>query len=168
MRKHLSALAMVSMKARQILYTDFCQRRHIEACGLLLGHIDELGNWYIEQVHPLPNICNSPVYFEFAPEDVLAVELDHPGEIIGVYHSHPGGLKVASNTDRENMKRVNKEQQIPWIWFILSSPFNGGIRQDYEQSTSLSLIAYHHYDTMGLQQISLEFEQAQDELTKKL
>ncbi|HTD18997.1 MAG TPA: hypothetical protein VK667_05630, partial [Ktedonobacteraceae bacterium] len=71
MRKHPSARAKISIKARHTLYTDVCQRRHIEACGLLLGHIDDLGNWHIEQVHPLPNIYNSPVYFEFAPEDVL-------------------------------------------------------------------------------------------------
>jgi len=163
MRKHPSARAKISIKAMHTLYTDVCQRRHIEACGLLLGHIDDLGNWHVEQVHPLPNIYNSPVYFEFAPEDVLAVELDRPGEIIGVYHSHPGGLRVASSTDRENMERVNKEQQIPWIWFILSGPFNGRVQQDDEQGTSSSLIAYHHYDTMGLQQISLEFEETQDE-----
>src|SRR5437763_10062657 len=163
MRKHPGARAMISMKARHTLYIDVCQRRHIEACGLLLGHIDDLGNWYIDQAHPLRNIFNSPVYFEFAPEDVLAVELDHPGAIIGVYHSHPGGLKVASNTDRDNMKRVNKEQQIPWIWLIFSGPFNGTFQRDYELGTNSSLIAYHHYDTIGLQQITLEFEKAQDD-----
>lgn len=113
MKKHANTQAVVNMKAWHTLYADVCQRRHIEACGLLLGHIDDLGNWHIKQAHPLQNICNSPVYFEFAPEDVLAVELDHPGAVIGVYHSHPGGLKVASSTDRDNMKRVNTEQQIP-------------------------------------------------------
>ncbi|HAG99971.1 MAG TPA: hypothetical protein DDW33_10705 [Ktedonobacter sp.] len=167
MRKHPSARATVSMKARHTLYTDVCQRRHIEACGLLLGHIDGLGNWHIDRAHPLRNICNSPVYFEFAPEDILAVELDHPGAIIGAYHSHPGGLKVASSTDRDNMKRVNKEQQIPWIWFIFSGPFNGTFQRDYEQDTNSSLIAYHHYDTIGLQQITLEFENAQDDGVRK-
>ncbi|MDQ6643278.1 MAG: Mov34/MPN/PAD-1 family protein, partial [Chloroflexota bacterium] len=99
MRKHPSARATVSVKARHTLYTDVCQRQHIEACGLLLGHIDDLGNWHIDRAHPLRNICNSPVYFEFAPEDILAVELAHPGAIVGAYHSHPGGLKVASSTD---------------------------------------------------------------------
>ena len=153
MRKHPSARATVSITAQNTLFRDVFQRRLIEACGLLLGHIDDLGNWHIERVQPLRNICNSPVYFEFAPEDVLDVELAQPGQIIGVYHSHPGGLAVASNTDRENMQRVNTEQQIPWIWLIISGPFYGSNRLDNEQ-----FIAYHHFDTLGLRQITLEFE----------
>jgi proteasome lid subunit RPN8/RPN11 len=165
MRRHPSAQATISITARKILYTDVCQRRHIEACGLLLGHIDDQGNWHIERVLPLRNICNSPVYFEFAPEDLLAAELVHPGQIIGVYHSHPGGLTVASSTDRDNMKRVNKEQQIPWIWLIISGPFNGSFTLDNEQQTRSSLIAYHHYDTLGLLQISLAFDQTRDQDT---
>ena len=158
MRKHRDALATVSISARDTLYADVFQRRHIEACGLLLGHIDDVGNWHIECAQPLRNICNSPVYFEFAPEDVLDVELSHPGQIIGVYHSHPGGLAVASNTDRKNMQRVNTEQQIPWIWLIISGPFYGSYRLDNEQFTTSQTIAYHHYDTLGLRQITLKFE----------
>jgi proteasome lid subunit RPN8/RPN11 len=158
MRKHPGALATLSTAARHTLYTDVYERRHIEACGLLLGTSVDLENWHIERVHPLPNICNSSVYFEFAPEDLLTVELAHPGQIIGVYHSHPGGLTAASNTDRENMKRVNKEQQIPWIWFIVCGPFNGSFRHDNEQLTKSRTIVYHHYDTLGLRQITLEFD----------
>lgn len=165
MQKLPGARATVNITARNAMYSDVYQRRHIEACGLLLGHIDDLGSWHIEGVHPLRNICNSPVYFEFAPEDLLAAELAHPGQIIGVYHSHPGGLAVASSTDRDNMRRVNKEQQIPWIWFIVCGPFNGSFKLDNGQPTRSLLIAYHHYDTLGLQQISLEFEAAQDEGT---
>jgi len=158
MRKHPSALAMLTTTAQHTLYTDVYERRHIEACGLLLGKRTDLENWHIEGVHPLPNICNSPIYFEFAPEDLLSAELAYPGQIIGVYHSHPGGLTVASNTDRENMKRVNNEQQIPWIWFIVCGPFNGSFKRDDEQLTKSRTIAYHHYDTLGLQQITLKFE----------
>ena len=158
MRKHPSALAMLTTTAQHTLYTDVYERRHIEACGLLLGKRTDLENWHIEGVHPLPNTCNSPIYFEFAPEDLLSAELAYPGQIIGVYHSHPGGLTVASNTDRENMKRVNNEQQIPWIWFIVCGPFNGSFKRDDEQLTKSRTIAYHHYDTLGLQQITLKFE----------
>jgi proteasome lid subunit RPN8/RPN11 len=167
MRKHPCALATVSISARNTLYTDVYQRHHIEACGLLLGQRDDLGNWYVERVHPLPNICNSPVYFEFAPEDLLSLELAHPGKIIGVYHSHPGGLAIASSTDRENMKRVNKEQQIPWVWFIVCGPFSSTFKLDDKQLTKSRIIAYHHYDTLGLQQITLEFEPAQGKSTKR-
>ncbi|TMC86639.1 MAG: hypothetical protein E6J10_06715, partial [Chloroflexi bacterium] len=116
MGKHASAQVTISLDARNTLFNDVCQRPHIEACGILLGHIDSCGNWNIEQAYPLRNIFNSAVYFEFAPEDLLAVELDHPGQIVGVYHSHPTGFAVASSTDHENMRRVNVEQQIPWVW----------------------------------------------------
>jgi hypothetical protein len=102
----------------------------------------------------LRNIFHSPVYFEFAPEDLLEIELTYPGQVVGVYHSHPTGFAKASNTDRQNMQRVNQEQHIPWVWLIISGPFDeqftqrahGLIPQD-------AIIAYHHYEQEGLQQI---------------
>jgi len=135
------------------LFNDVCQRPHIEACGILLGHIDSCGNWNIEQAYPLRNIFNSAVYFEFAPEDLLAVELDHPGQIVGVYHSHPTGFAVASSTDHENMRRVNVEQQIPWVWLIICGPFD----ETFEPGQKSSMIAYHYYVELELQEIGIEF-----------
>ncbi len=153
MRKHANAQVTVSLDARNTLFNDVCQRPHIEACGILLGHIDSCGNWNIEQAYPLRNIFNSAVYFEFAPEDLLAVELDHPGQIVGVYHSHPTGFAVASSTDHENMRRVNVEQQIPWVWLIISGPFD----ETFEPGQKSSMIAYHYYEELELQEIAIEF-----------
>ena len=153
MRKHASAQVTISLDARNTLFNDVCQRPHIEACGILLGHIDSCGNWNIEQAYPLRNIFNSAVYFEFAPEDLLAVELDHPGQIVGVYHSHPTGFAVASSTDHENMRRVNVEQQIPWVWLIISGPFD----ETFEPGQKSSMIAYHYYEELELQEIAIEF-----------
>ena len=153
MRKHASAQVTISLDARNTLFNDVCQRPHIEACGILLGHIDSCGNWNIEQAYPLRNIFNSAVYFEFAPEDLLAVELDHPGQIVGVYHSHPTGFAVASSTDHENMRRVNVEQQIPWVWLIISGPFD----ETFEPGQKSSMIAYHYYVELELQEIGIEF-----------
>ncbi len=153
MRKHASAQVTFSLDARNTLFNDVCQRPHIEACGILLGHIDSCGNWNIEQAYPLRNIFNSAVYFEFAPEDLLAVELDHPGQIVGVYHSHPTGFAVASRTDHENMRRVNVEQQIPWVWLIISGPFD----ETFEPGQKSSMIAYHYYEELELQEIAIEF-----------
>ena len=153
MRKHASAQVTFSLDARKTLFNDVCQRPHIEACGILLGHIDSCGNWNIEQAYPLRNIFNSAVYFEFAPEDLLAVELDHPGQIVGVYHSHPTGFAVASSTDHENMRRVNVEQQIPWVWLIISGPFD----ETFEPGQKSSMIAYHYYEELELQKIAIEF-----------
>ena len=153
MGKHASAQVTISLDARNTLFNDVCQRPHIEACGILLGHIDSCGNWNIEQAYPLRNIFNSAVYFEFAPEDLLAVELDHPGQIVGVYHSHPTGFAVASSTDHENMRRVNVEQQIPWVWLIISGPFD----ETFEPGQKSSMIAYHYYVELELQEIGIEF-----------
>ncbi len=153
MGKHARAQVTISLDARNTLFNDVCQRPHIEACGILLGHIDSCGNWNIEQAYPLRNIFNSAVYFEFAPEDLLAVELDHPGKIVGVYHSHPTGFAGASSTDHENMRRVNVEQQIPWVWLIISGPFD----ETFEPGQKSSMIAYHYYEELELQEIAIEF-----------
>ena len=153
MGKHARAQVTISLDARNTLFNDVCQRPHIEACGILLGHIDSCGNWNIEQAYPLRNIFSSAVYFEFAPEDLLAVELDHPGQIVGVYHSHPTGFAVASSTDHENMRRVNVEQQIPWVWLIICGPFD----ETFEAGQKSSMIAYHYYEELELQEIAIEF-----------
>lgn len=153
------AEVILSAKAQKILSQDVHQRRHIEACGLLIGQIDAQGNWQVEHVHPLRNIFNSPVYFEFAPEDLLMAELDYPDHIIGVYHSHPTGFARASSTDRENMQRVNVEENIPWIWLIISGPFNEQFSITNKGCTAgTSIIAYHHYQQMGLKKIPIQFD----------
>ena len=158
-----SAQVIISAQAQHILLKDTYRRKHIEACGLLTGCIDEGGNWHIEQAHPLRNIYDSPVYFEFSPEDVLAIELDHPGQIIGAYHSHPTGLSTASSTDRQNMKRINLEQQIPWVWLIISGPFDESstsFRRERPRTRNAkgpAIIAYHHYKGLGLQRVSIRF-----------
>src|SRR5258706_7333597 len=158
----------ISAAARKTLLLDVYKRQRIEACGLLLGSIDDSGNWHVEQAYPLRNIFDSPVYFEFAPEDMLEVEIAHPGEIVGVYHSHPTGLAVASSTDRQNMKRVNAEHEIPWIWLIISRPLDRSpsLLQQVQRHLRLlpgsSFVAYHHYEGEGLRRISIRFEEITD------
>ncbi len=114
----------IGVDAKETLLMDVFKRQRIEACGVLIGRIDEAGNWHVEETQPLRNIYDSPVYFEFDPEDLLNVDLTYPGRVIGAYHSHPTGLTRASGTDRLNMKRVNIDQQIPWVWLIVSGPFD--------------------------------------------
>jgi proteasome lid subunit RPN8/RPN11 len=151
-----NAQVVLSLDAQKTLLQDVYQRRHIEACGVLLGTIDADGNWHIQQAHPLPNASGSSVYFEFAPEDLLEVELAYPGQIVGVYHSHPGGFAAASTTDRENMQRVNQEQHIPWVWLIIYGPFGEKFAQQSPEFVLFdSILAYHHYETEGLCQISV-------------
>jgi proteasome lid subunit RPN8/RPN11 len=159
MNRVAEAQLCISKAAQEAILSDIYSRNTIEACGALLGTVDEQGNWHVEEAHPLRNVSNSPVYFEFAPEDLLAIDLNYPGQMIGVYHSHPTGFPVASDTDKKNMQRVNLEQQIPWIWLIISGPFDKcNTRFSDEQVAKNSMIAYHHYTEEGLQQIEIQLE----------
>ncbi|HLG75334.1 MAG TPA: Mov34/MPN/PAD-1 family protein [Ktedonobacteraceae bacterium] len=156
----------LSAAAHRSILEDLARRPTIEACGILLGRRDEQGNWYVEQAQALRNVFDSPVYFEFAPEDLLTIELTYPGQTVGVYHSHPTGYARASSTDRENMQRVNKEQEIPWSWLIVCGPFH---EQFFAQAAGRlpqdSVIAYYHSPEHGLQQLSLgSLESRQDDM----
>ena len=71
----------ISINAHKTLLTDIYERRCIEACGLLTGSIDDLGNWHIDQAHPLRNIFDLPVYFEFAPEEILQLSSTTRGKL---------------------------------------------------------------------------------------
>jgi proteasome lid subunit RPN8/RPN11 len=142
----------LSQAAQAALLSDIRERFSIEACGVLLGRRDAADNWYVEQAIALPNIFDSPVYFEFAPEDLLAVELNYPGQTVGVYHSHPTGFDRASETDRQNMQRINQGQHIPWIWLIICGPFDDAFTKAIPQD---AILAYHHYAETGLQRVPL-------------
>ena len=156
METFTDARVILSKAAQEGLLTDICGRPNIEACGVLLGHRDAAGNWYVNAVLALPNIFDSSVYFEFAPEDLLAVELSNPGQIVGVYHSHPTGFDRASETDYQNMQRINQGQQIPWVWLIICGPFNETFSERAKGAIPYnSLIAYHHYEKTGLQRVGL-------------
>jgi len=171
MEKHMQARVILSLAAKKTIVMDVYRRSRIEACGVLLGTMDQSGNWSIERAHPLENIFASPVYFEVDPEDLLTVDLAFPGQVVGVYHSHPTGFAMASSTDRQNMQRVNQEQEIPWVWLIITGPFvdatsakHKGKRELKGQTSSYAgelaqdrVIAYHHYDKEGLQRVTLEF-----------
>ncbi len=164
MHKQAEAQVRLSAAAKKTLLLDVYKRRRIEACGVLIGSIDETGNWQVEAAHPLRNPFDSPVYFEFDPEDLLRVDLLYPERVIGAYHSHPTGFARASSTDRKNMKRVNVEQRIPWVWLIISGPFERAATLLQEEQDFLSIlpvssfIAYHHYTDTGLQQVELRFD----------
>ncbi len=168
MRKHEKAEVSIDARAYKTLLLDVYKRQRIEACGLLLGTIDQAGNWHVEEIHPLRNIFDSPVYFEFAPEELLAADLAYPGRVIGAYHSHPTGLAVASRTDHQNMKRINAEEQIPWVWLIISGPFDHSpsllqqVQRRLQRIPDTSIVAYHYYEGEGLQRIAIHFEEQTD------
>lgn len=166
MKQNQVARVVLNTAAWKTILLDAYQRQEIEACGVLLGKIDHEENWHIVEAAPLRNIYASPVYFEFDPAELLAMELEQPGRIIGVYHSHPAGPATASSIDRRNMQRVNAEQHIPWIWLIVSGPFTSMHASETPDETpgknvatginAGGVIAYHHYEDTGLQQIAIQ------------
>ena len=165
MRQRQNAQVFLSATAWKTILLDAHGRQQIEACGALLGKIDHAGNWHVAEARPLRNIASSPVYFEFDPAELLTIDLEQSGRMVGVYHSHPTGPALASSTDRQNMRRVNLEQHIPWVWLIASGPF-GQTRakrvassedvKQVETITARGLIAYHYYQGTGLQKIAIE------------
>jgi proteasome lid subunit RPN8/RPN11 len=165
MRKRPTARVLLSTAAWKTILLDAYGRREIEACGALLGRIDEVGNWHVEEARPLRNTYTSSVYFEFDPAELLTIDLEQPGRMIGVYHSHPAGPAMASLTDQRNMQRVNVAQDIPWVWLIVSGPFtNEAPDRTEEEGTILArgVIAYHHYHETGLQQIHIQRSEGED------
>lgn len=68
-----------------------------EACGLLGGWPDEAA-----KVIAVENELHSPVRFRMKPLEQLhaLLEIEAGGmEVVGIYHSHPGGPPVPSPTD---------------------------------------------------------------------
>lgn len=159
MGKHTSIYLSLKKETLSTLFEDISRRPNIEACGVLLGKIDADGNWHVDRTYPLQNTATSPVYFEFAPDELLQAELLYPGQIIGVYHSHPTGFPQASATDCENMQRVNQDQHIPWAWIIITGPFDpASLLAMNGEVPPASMIAYHHFEDNGLKIIPISIQ----------
>lgn len=76
-----------------------------EGCGLLLGQADA-GSNRVTEIRPLPNVwpveTEKPVRFRIDPDAWQQVELEAmlAGlDVIGVFHSHPDDVPVASPRD---------------------------------------------------------------------
>ena len=74
-----------------------------EACGLIAGKIySEPYRWVANRVFEMENILHSPVRYRMDGRDQLAVfeKIDQAKlELIGVFHSHPSGPELPSETD---------------------------------------------------------------------
>ena len=69
-----------------------------EACGFLAGR-----GGAVESVHPVASASPSPARFAMEPRAQLAAleAIDRAGrEVVGIYHSHPGGAPSPSALDR--------------------------------------------------------------------
>jgi proteasome lid subunit RPN8/RPN11 len=83
---------------------DHCHAaRPLEGCGLLLGERAARSATIMEAI-ATANTRASPQHYEIAPEDVLAADRRARAagwQLLGAWHSHPGGSAVPSSTDRE-------------------------------------------------------------------
>lgn len=76
-----------------------------EGCGLLLGQTENGGN-RVEALYPVENQWaveeEKPIRFLITPADMLKAELAAAGQgldVIGIFHSHPDDVPVASPRD---------------------------------------------------------------------
>lgn len=76
-----------------------------EGCGLLLGRVEN-GDNIVTEIRPLPNVwpveAEKPVRFRIDEQAWQQVELEammHDLDVIGIFHSHPDDVPVASPRD---------------------------------------------------------------------
>lgn len=69
----------------------------LEACGVLAGK-----GGVVERAYPAANMEKSPVRYRMDPQEQfhILMEIEEKGwELLGIYHSHPGGAAYPSATD---------------------------------------------------------------------
>jgi proteasome lid subunit RPN8/RPN11 len=85
-----------------------------ECCGLILGQ-RRGENAHVMALYPARNLAVQVDRFEIAPEDHFAARRDARRmghEVIGCYHSHPGGAAGPSATDLAGAAEDN------FLWLI--------------------------------------------------
>ncbi len=94
-----------------------------EACALLVGSRRDLDDIIVEEVILSDNIAEDRQrYFEIDPAVRIRLERElrgAPNEIVGVFHSHPGGPAQPSKTDAGQV--IEKQ----FIWLIAASSQQG-------------------------------------------
>jgi proteasome lid subunit RPN8/RPN11 len=69
-----------------------------EGCGLVAG--DDAG--WVTAVYPIHNSLQSPIAYKMDPKQQLSAMLDLEAkgwQLLAIYHSHPKGPEVPSNSD---------------------------------------------------------------------
>lgn len=76
-----------------------------EGCGLLLGLVENDDN-IVREIRPLPNVwpveAEKPIRFRIDPQAWQQVEIEammNGLDVIGIFHSHPDDVPVASPRD---------------------------------------------------------------------
>lgn len=87
----------------------------IECCGLVIGRKDDAFGFIIDELAPTKNKAAEVDRFEIDPTIHIRLQRDlrrGPNGIIGVYHSHPGGIAKPSDRD------VAGAVMPGWVWLI--------------------------------------------------
>jgi proteasome lid subunit RPN8/RPN11 len=92
---------MLAIKKSDLqVIVDHCNEGYPnEACGILAGR-----DGGVEKVYPMRNSKPGPTYYEMDPEEQFRVmrDLRQEGlELVGIFHSHPGGPAYPSSVDVE-------------------------------------------------------------------
>ena len=91
-------MALLMKKADFQLMVEHClAAQPNEACGLLAGKDGQ-----VEKVYLTTNIKASPFRYEVDPEELVAIleEINSKAqELLGIFHSHPGGRAYPSPED---------------------------------------------------------------------
>lgn len=98
------AIILMSGSVREVIGRLACAAWPEEGCGVLCGR-SEGGKVHLISVHGCRNVAaDRRRRFELEPLDYLAVEREAMAsgqEVVGIWHSHPDGVAVPSETDRE-------------------------------------------------------------------
>ena len=105
---------------------DDCRHRlPEEACGLLIGRVDDAG-WHVFRACPSRNIAGNPRrHFEIDPLLRLKLEKElrtGPFCVTGHYHGHPNGLAEPSAADRAAIV----EKHLLWL---IAAPGSSGMME---------------------------------------
>lgn len=108
---------LLSLKHWHTLRAEAERLASQEACGLLLGYC-QASCYQVVEVKPIENILASPTRYRMNPEQQIQVfnemEARHL-QLVGIYHSHPGGPEQPSATDID-------EAYYPKAVYVILSP----------------------------------------------
>ncbi len=106
----------------------------IEHCWLVVGH--RRGNFWLGRL--VQPTVGSVAEVEFDPHWVIARE-EQRGDVIGFYHTHPGGRPCPSKRDLHTMRAWTDSFAKPLLCFIEASQMVGCFLFDEIEQDGLSI-----------------------------
>jgi proteasome lid subunit RPN8/RPN11 len=126
-----------ALRRQIVIHTRALRPR--EACGVLLGRSAD-GSTRVEGVLPAPNVAADPrTRYSIDVAELFAAHRtarDESRDVVGYFHSHPGGPAVPSRTDRESAWAGMRQLIVGWAgsepelrcWVFDPHPEEEGVR----------------------------------------